>query len=90
MKVVPVPVREDNYAYLLIDEETKKAAAIDPFDVKKVLSAADEHGVELVSVLTTHHHFDHAGGNEEFVRTPEDVPFLLTKHPRRRSRNILV
>lgn len=32
MRVVPVPVRSDNYAYLLIDESTKKAAAIDPFD----------------------------------------------------------
>jgi hydroxyacylglutathione hydrolase len=33
MKVVPVPVREDNYAYLLIDDKTKLAAAVDPYDV---------------------------------------------------------
>lgn len=37
MKIVPVPVRSDNYAYLLIDEETKIAAAVDPFDVAKGL-----------------------------------------------------
>ena len=64
MKVVPVPVRDDNYAYLLIDEPTKKAAAIDPFDVSKVSAAADAHGVEIIAGITTHHHFDHSGGNK--------------------------
>jgi hypothetical protein len=33
MKVTPIPVRQDNYAYLLIDEATKVAAAVDPYDV---------------------------------------------------------
>ena len=60
-KLVPVPVRDDNYAYLLIDEPTKKAAAIDPFDVSKVSAA---HGVEIIAGITTHHHFDHSGGNK--------------------------
>jgi hypothetical protein len=64
MKVVPVPVRDDNYAYLLIDEPTKKAAAIDPFDVSKVSAAANAHGVEIIAGITTHHHFDHSGGNK--------------------------
>lgn len=64
MKVVAVPVREDNYSYLLIDEATKKAAAIDPFDVAKVAAAAETHGVQIVANLTTHHHADHAGGNK--------------------------
>jgi glyoxylase-like metal-dependent hydrolase (beta-lactamase superfamily II) len=64
MKVVPVPVRDDNYAYLLIDESTNKAAAIDPYDVNKVSAAADAHGVEIIAGITTHHHFDHSGGNQ--------------------------
>ena len=63
MKVVPVSVRNDNYAYLLIDEPTNKAAAIDPYDVYKVSAAADAHGVEIIAGITTHHHFDHSGGN---------------------------
>ena len=63
MKVVPVPIRNDNYAYLLIDEPTSKAAAIDPYDVSKVSAAADAHGVEIIAGITTHHHFDHSGGN---------------------------
>lgn len=68
MKVVPVPVREDNYAYLLIDDKANKAFAVDAYDVPKVQEAAQKEGVELVGKLTTHHHFDHSGGNE--VRPP--------------------
>jgi hydroxyacylglutathione hydrolase len=64
MKVVPVPVRSDNYAYLLVDEIAKVAAAIDPFDVPKVQAAAQQLGVHIVSCLTTHHHQDHSGGNQ--------------------------
>lgn len=64
MKVVPVPVRQDNYAYLLIDEPSNKAAAIDPYDVGKVTATADTLGVEIVAAITTHHHFDHSGGNK--------------------------
>ncbi|PSR71165.1 hypothetical protein PHLCEN_2v13011 [Hermanssonia centrifuga] len=64
MKVVPVPVRSDNYAYLLIDEKAKKAAAVDVYDVPKVQAAAQKEGVEIVAAITTHHHHDHSGGNE--------------------------
>ncbi|KAG8786658.1 Cytoplasmic glyoxalase II [Ceratobasidium sp. 428] len=67
MRVVPVPVRSDNYAYLLIDEATKQAAAVDPFDVPKVRAQAEKEGVKLTALITTHHHADHSGGNEEFV-----------------------
>ena len=41
MNIVPVPISNYNYAYLLIDESTNKAAAIDPYDVSKVSAAAD-------------------------------------------------
>lgn len=64
MKVVPVPVREDNYAYLLVCEQTKKAAVVDPYDVDKVSAAAESLGVQLVAGITTHHHYDHSGGNQ--------------------------
>ncbi|KAG6874291.1 hypothetical protein C0995_001516 [Termitomyces sp. Mi166 len=64
MRIVPVPVREDNYAYLLVDESSNKAAAVDPYDVSKITVAAKELGVQIVAALTTHHHFDHSGGNK--------------------------
>eukprot|EP00897_Mesotaenium_endlicherianum_P000349 jgi/Mesen1/10314/ME000079S09741 len=65
MRVVTVPVLEDNYSYLLIDDSTGEAAAVDPVEPRKVLAAAKEAGATLTTVLTTHHHWDHAGGNEK-------------------------
>jgi len=67
MKIVPVAVRSDNYAYLIIDQKAGTAAAVDPYDVPKVSSVARELGVRIVSALTTHHHHDHSGGNQAFA-----------------------
>ncbi|QRV90138.1 hypothetical protein RhiJN_18156 [Ceratobasidium sp. AG-Ba] len=74
MRVVPVPVRSDNYAYLLIDEGTNQAAAVDPFDVSKVRAQAEKEGVTLTALITTHHHADHSGGNEAFYSAYPGVP----------------
>lgn len=74
MKIVPVPVREDNYAYLLVDEPTNKAAAVDPYDVPKVQAAANQLGVSIIAAITTHHHFDHSGGNEVFASKYPGAP----------------
>ncbi|RKP05871.1 beta-lactamase-like protein [Thamnocephalis sphaerospora] len=68
MKVVPVKCLSDNYAYLLIDPATQQAAAVDPVQPERVLQAVREHQCRLTTVLTTHHHADHAGGNEELVK----------------------
>ncbi|KAK0591667.1 hypothetical protein LWI29_005958 [Acer saccharum] len=65
MKIFHVPCLEDNYSYLIIDEGTKEAAIVDPVEPEKVLEAAKQHGVDLKIILTTHHHWDHAGGNEK-------------------------
>ncbi|KAK8629040.1 hypothetical protein V6N13_077897 [Hibiscus sabdariffa] len=65
MKIFEIPCLEDNYSYLVIDESTKEAAAVDPVEAEKVVEAANQHGVVLKLVLTTHHHWDHAGGNDK-------------------------
>lgn len=71
MKVVPVPVRSDNYAYLLIDSSSNQTLVVDPYDVSKVQAALDKEGITdkslVKGIITTHHHDDHAGGNLEFV-----------------------
>mmetsp|Transcript_109255 Transcript_109255/g.305678 ORF Transcript_109255/g.305678 Transcript_109255/m.305678 type:complete len:271 (+) Transcript_109255:112-924(+) len=68
MRVVVVPVLADNYAYLLVDEASGSALAVDPAEAAKVCAAALEEGVRIVGVLTTHHHWDHAGGNSEMLQ----------------------
>ncbi|KAJ1529100.1 hypothetical protein HK405_002240, partial [Cladochytrium tenue] len=63
--VVPVPTLKDNYAYLLLtDPANKTCAAVDPAEPEKALAAARERGWTIDTVLTTHHHGDHAGGND--------------------------
>ncbi|KAI9348793.1 hydroxyacylglutathione hydrolase cytoplasmic-like protein [Zopfochytrium polystomum] len=72
--VVPVPVLADNYAYLLLtDPDAKKCAAVDPAEPDKVLAAAKDKGWTVDTILTTHHHADHAGGNEDFVKLSPGV-----------------
>ncbi|MED6114188.1 Hydroxyacylglutathione hydrolase cytoplasmic [Stylosanthes scabra] len=68
MKIYHIPCLQDNYSYLIVDESTKEGAAVDPVEPQKVLEAANSHGVNLKLVLTTHHHWDHAGGNEEIKK----------------------
>ncbi|XP_059340476.1 hydroxyacylglutathione hydrolase, mitochondrial isoform X1 [Ammospiza nelsoni] len=68
MKVEILPALTDNYMYLLIDQDTREAAIVDPVQPQKVLDAVKKHGVRLTTVLTTHHHWDHAGGNEKLVK----------------------
>lgn len=53
--------------FQIIDNETREAAVVDPVDPDKVLTAVSDQAVQLKSVLTTHHHWDHAGGNEKLV-----------------------
>ena len=55
MRVVTVPVLSDNYSYLLIDRDGF-TAAVDPVEPSKVLAAAEKEGVEVSTILTTHHH----------------------------------
>jgi hydroxyacylglutathione hydrolase len=68
VRVVPVPVLQDNYSYLVCDEDDRVAAVVDCAEVDPVIEAAEVEGVRIVAVLATHHHFDHVGGNEEIAR----------------------
>ncbi|XP_072931769.1 hydroxyacylglutathione hydrolase, mitochondrial [Epargyreus clarus] len=68
MDVKILPALQDNYMYLIVDKATQEAAIVDPVEPKTVLKAIEEHGVNLTTVLTTHHHWDHAGGNEDLVK----------------------
>jgi hydroxyacylglutathione hydrolase len=72
MRVVPVPQLMDNYAYLVIDESTRKAAVVDCAEAEPVLAATARESADLTAIWPTHHHFDHVGGNQD----------LLAKRPR--------
>ncbi|XP_066498317.1 hydroxyacylglutathione hydrolase-like protein [Hoplias malabaricus] len=73
MKVKVISILEDNYMYLVIEEESKEAIAIDPAVPHRLLEIVRREGVKLTAVLTTHHHWDHARGNEALVK---EIPNL--------------
>lgn len=54
---------EDNYGYLVRDDASGLAAAIDTPDAEAVLAAVKETGWTLALIMNTHWHPDHAGGN---------------------------
>ena len=73
-----VPYLSDNYGYFVIDKASNETAIVDCGDAERVESEFDRlnassYGGNLVlkSILTTHHHWDHAGGNAKLI---ERVP----------------
>src|SRR5436853_86371 len=66
MRIVPVPVLLDNYAYLVI-ADSGVAAVVDPSEAKPVLQAAEREGADLQAIWNTHHHWDHVGGNRDLL-----------------------
>ncbi|EON98610.1 putative hydroxyacylglutathione hydrolase protein [Phaeoacremonium minimum UCRPA7] len=69
----------DNYAYLVVDDKSKDAVIIDPAhpkEVSPVLKKAISDGkINLTAIVNTHHHWDHAGGNDE-LRSDLNKPTL--------------
>ncbi|XP_014291935.1 hydroxyacylglutathione hydrolase, mitochondrial isoform X1 [Halyomorpha halys] len=76
MSVQILPALSDNYMYLIIDNDTKEAAAVDPVDPDTLFSAVKNLDVNLTKVLTTHHHWDHAGGNKKVKELMKDIPIF--------------
>lgn len=57
------PCLNDNYGYLVHDDESGATAAIDTPDADKYLSEAAAKGWTITDIWNTHWHPDHAGGN---------------------------
>ena len=58
-----IPCLNDNYSYLLYDENTKIVAIVDPADFNRCNQAIEKKYKKLDYILNTHHHYDHVGGN---------------------------
>ncbi|MDP3310923.1 MAG: hydroxyacylglutathione hydrolase, partial [Polaromonas sp.] len=63
MYLIPIPAFSDNYLWLL--HNGRRALIVDPGDAGPVLRALQENGLQLESILVTHHHPDHIGGVAE-------------------------
>ena len=67
MRVVPVPCLKDNYAYLLVTS-AGEAAIVDASEAAPVRDAIARERVKPKAIWSTHHHWDHVGGNEELAK----------------------
>tara|TARA_B100000963_G_scaffold118303_1_gene102965 strand:+ start:1675 stop:2436 length:762 start_codon:yes stop_codon:yes gene_type:complete len=65
MVIEVIPCLNDNYSYLIKDNQTNTVAIIDPSEFSPCDKKIDQKYKKLDFILNTHHHFDHIGGNAE-------------------------
>ncbi len=73
MAIIAVPQLSDNFAYLIIDDSTSEGGVVDCAEAGKVLDAAKRQNVKLTTVLSTHWHYDHVGGNKDLLAAIPDL-----------------
>ena len=64
IQVKQISCLDDNYGFLVHDTATGATASIDTPEVEPINKALADEAWTLTHILNTHHHFDHAGGNE--------------------------
>ena len=62
MKIISLPVLDDNYIHILRDDSSNTTIVVDPASTEPVLKALAENNWPLTHILITHHHGDHIGG----------------------------
>lgn len=67
MEIIRLPAFNDNYIFLLVDRATGDCAVVDPGDAKVVLEYLSKEDLTLKTILITHHHADHVGGNRQLL-----------------------
>lgn len=65
LQIAQFPCLSDNYGFLLHDPSTGMTACIDTPEVAPIEAECVSRGWKLTHIFNTHHHYDHAGGNEE-------------------------
>ena len=68
MNIEIISCLNDNYSYLIKDNQTNTIAIIDPSEFGPCDEKINQKYKKLDFILNTHHHFDHIGGNAELKR----------------------
>ena len=63
MNIITVKCLNDNYSYIIYNENTLLAAVVDPSESKPIIEELEKNKLELKYIFNTHHHNDHVGGN---------------------------
>jgi len=68
MNIEIIPCLNDNYSYLIKDDQTNTVAIIDPSEFDPCDKKINQNHKKLDFILNTHHHFDHIGGNADLKK----------------------
>ena len=69
-----------NFTYIIVDEETRKAAIIDPsWDLEKIFYNLKKNSWKLEYIINTHSHGDHVSGNVALPATVEIIAHENTR-----------
>jgi hydroxyacylglutathione hydrolase len=77
-----IPILRDNY--VLAFHDGRGAVVVDPGEAAPVRRWLLDRGLDLLTVLHTHHHADHIGGTEELLRHWPGAEVLAARDDRRR------
>lgn len=72
------PALSDNFMYIIKPKNHRGAIAIDPVDYRLTSFQLAGSGYHLDSILCTHHHGDHDGGNGPLVRLYPELKIYAT------------
>lgn len=71
-----IPAFNDNYIWCLSNSEDRKALIVDPGQAEPVIEFLAENGLQLDTILVTHHHPDHVGGVGKLAGTVSDCRII--------------
>lgn len=74
LRVVPIAMVSDNYAYLVQDRKNNKSVIIDPGHASPVQKLLAQMDIQPDAILVTHKHWDHSGGNRDMKEAFSEVP----------------
>lgn len=83
MKIVPIPLLKDNYAYIVTDLKTNTSALIDPGEADPVLKYLNQNQISIKYIFNTHHHWDHVDGNLE-IKLATQAKVVGSAHEKKR------
>lgn len=68
-KIEQIPVgKMANFTYLIIDNEEKEIAIVDPsWDLEKIFAIINKNKYRVTYIINTHSHFDHVLGNDQII-----------------------
>ena len=68
LKINIIPCLQDNYSYIVQDTITGTVGVVDASDFAPVDNFIKKNFNKIDFILTTHHHYDHTGGNLELKK----------------------